>query len=82
VNNNYFGKSTLDSTIRIPKKDTFSIPVVLQVDMNGTVMSLLQTLTGGTDSVLVKLDGKAKIGRSGIYINYPIHYEGKQKIKF
>ena len=29
VNNNYFGKSTLDSTIQIPKKDTFSIPVVL-----------------------------------------------------
>jgi len=82
VNNNYFGKSTLDSTIQIPKKDTFSIPVVLQVDMNGTVMGLLQTLTAGTDSVLVKLDGKAKIGRSGIYINYPIHYEGKQKIKF
>jgi len=82
VNNNYFGKSTLDSTIQIPKKDTFSIPVVLQVDMNGTVMGLLQTLTAGTDSVLVKLDGKAKIGRSGIYINYPIHYQGKQKIRF
>jgi LEA14-like dessication related protein len=82
VNNNYFGKSTLDTTIQIPKKDTFSIPVVLQVDMNGTVMSLLQTLTAGTDSVLVKLDGKAKVGRSGIYINYPIRYEGKQKIKF
>jgi LEA14-like dessication related protein len=82
VNNNYFGKSTLDTTIQIPKKDTFSIPVVLQVDMNGTVMSLLQTLTTGTDSVLVKLDGKAKVGRSGIYINYPIRYEGKQKIKF
>jgi len=82
VNNNYFGKSTLDSTIQIPKKDTFSIPVVLQVDMNGTVMGLLQTLTAGTDSVLVKLDGKAKIGRSGIYVNYPIHYQGKQKIRF
>jgi LEA14-like dessication related protein len=82
VNNNYFGKSTLDSSIWIPKKDTFLIPVVLQVDMNGTVMGLLQTLTAGTDSVLVKLEGKAKIGRSGIYINYPIHYEGKQKIKF
>jgi LEA14-like dessication related protein len=82
VNNNYFGKSTLDSTINIPKKDTFLLPVVLQVEMNNTAMALLQTLTSGQDSVLVKLDGKAKIGRSGIYINYPIHYEGKQKLRF
>lgn len=82
VNNNYFGKSTLDSTINIPKKDTFLLPVVLQVEMNNTAMTLLQTLTSGQDSVLVKLDGKAKIGRSGIYINYPIHYEGKQKLRF
>jgi LEA14-like dessication related protein len=82
VNNNYFGKSTLDSSIKIPEKDTFSLPVTLKVNMNGTVMSLLQTLTSGRDSILVKLDGKAKIGRSGIFINYPIHYEGMQKLKF
>jgi LEA14-like dessication related protein len=82
VNNNFFGKSTLDSTIVIPKKDTFLIPVVLKVDMNNTAMGLLQNLMTGSDSVRVKLDGKAKIGRGGIFINYPIRYEGMQKIRF
>lgn len=82
VNGNYFGHSLLDSTIRIPRKDSFFLPVVLTVNMSTTAMSLLQTLGGGSDQVQVKLDGKARIGRSGIFINYPIKYEGIQKLKF
>jgi hypothetical protein len=82
VNNNFFGKTTLDSTIQVPKKDTFLLPIVLNVDMSATAMGLIQTLASGTDSVLIKLDGSAKIGRSGIFINYPIRYQGMQKIRF
>jgi len=82
VNNNFFGKSTLDSTINIPKKDTFLLPVVLKIDMNNTAMGVLQALAMGRDSVLIKLDGKAKLGRGGVYLNWPIRYEGMQKIKF
>lgn len=82
ANNNYFGKTTIDSTIKIPQKDTFLLPVVLKIDMNNTAIGLIQTLAGGTDSVHIKLDGSAKIGRKGIFINYPIRYDGMQKIKF
>jgi LEA14-like dessication related protein len=82
VNNNFFGKTILDSTVQVPKKDTFLLPIVLNVDMNATAMGLIQTLASGTDSVLIKLDGSAKIGRSGIFINYPIRYQGMQKIRF
>lgn len=82
VNSNFFGKTTLDSSLEIPKKDTFLLPVILKVDMNNTVMGLIQTLSAGTDSVLIKLDGHAKIGRGGIFINYPIRYQGMQKIRF
>lgn len=82
VNNNFFGKTTLDSTIKIPKKDSFLLPVVLKVDMSNTAIGLLQTLAAGRDSVFIKLDGSAKIGRGGIFINYPIRYQGMQKIKF
>ena len=82
VNNNFFGKTSIDSTIQVPKKDTFLLPVVLKVDMTSTAMQLIQTLATGSDSVKIKLDGSAKIGRSGLFINYPIRYEGMQKIKF
>src|SRR5215831_11909113 len=33
INNNYFGKTILDSTIHISAKDTFNLPVVLTVEM-------------------------------------------------
>jgi LEA14-like dessication related protein len=82
VNNNYFGKTTLDSTIKIPGRDTFYLPVLLKVNMNTTVMQLIQTLGQGQQEVLVKMDGKARIGRGGIFINYPIKYEGMQKLSF
>jgi LEA14-like dessication related protein len=82
VNNNFFGKTTLDSMIKIPKRDTFLLPVLLKVDMNTTVMQLIQTLGQGQQEVLIKMDGSARIGRGGIFINYPIKYEGMQKLKF
>lgn len=82
VNNNYFGNTTLDSTIQVPKRDTFLLPVLLKVNMNTTVMQLLQALGQGQQEVLVKMDGSARVGRGGIFINYPIRYEGMQKLKF
>ena len=82
ANDNFFGKTTIDSTIKIPQKDTFLLPVVLKIDMNNTAIGLIQTLAGGTDSVHIKLDGNAKIGRGRVFINYPIRYDGMQKIKF
>lgn len=80
VNDKYFGKTTFDSTLTIPKLDTFLMPVKLTVDMANTGISFLQTL--GSEEVNIRLEGSAKIGRSGIFINYPIKYEGKQKISF
>lgn len=82
VNNNFFGKTTLDSTIQIPKKDTFLFPVILKINMNNTAMGVIQTLATGKDSVHIKLNGNAKIGRLGVFKNFPIRYEGMQKIKF
>lgn len=82
VNDKYFGKTIVDSTIRIPKRDTFLMPVLLKVDMNTTALQLIQTIGQGQKEVLVKMEGKAKVGRGGIFINYPIHYEGMQKLGF
>lgn len=82
INNTYFGKTILDSTIHIPRKDTFLLPVLLKVEMTNTAMQLIQVITRGQEDVLVKMEGKAKVGRGGFFINYPINYEGMQKIKF
>jgi len=80
VNDDYFGKTTLDTTIHIPRRDTFYLPVVLKVDMGASALQLIQTIAQGQEEVKVKLDGNVRVGRSGIFINYPIRYEGMQKL--
>jgi hypothetical protein len=79
INNQYLGRTVIDSLIQIPKKDTFIIPMTMRVETVNAVSGIIQSISDS--SVVVKLDGKATVGRSGIFFNYPIRYEGNQKIK-
>ncbi len=79
INEMKLGRSVLDSTIYVPKNDTFSIPLEVKV----------QTLTGATKflesledtAVNFRVSGNAKLGKAGVFVNYPLLYEGRQKIK-
>lgn len=77
INNQYLGRTVIDSLIQIPKRDTFFIPLTIKMQTLGAVSGILKSV--GDSSVLVKLDGKARVGRSGVFFNYPIKYEGSQK---
>jgi hypothetical protein len=33
------------------------------------------------NEVTVKVEGKARVGKGFVYINYPIRYEGKQNLR-
>lgn len=80
INNKFLGKSRLDSLIKIPKRDTFAIPIVIVVETLTAGTSLLNSLSD--TSVLVRFEGNAKVGKGGIFVNYPIKYEGKQSVRF
>ena len=80
INDKYLGKSNLDSMIQVPSKDTFFIPIIMKVDMGNIFSNMVQIMAN--PEVNVKLEGRAKMGKRGIFINYPIRYEGKQLIKF
>jgi hypothetical protein len=77
VNNKYLGRTVIDSLISIPKKDTFIIPMTMKIETVSAVSGILQSISDS--AVLVKLDGNATVGRSGIFLKYPIKYEGMQK---
>lgn len=85
INSEYLGKALLDSSISVPKKDTFLIPVKMDVKMGGTMSGLLQLInrgSGDSTSMLIKLEGKAKLKKGGLIINYPIKYEETKVLKF
>lgn len=79
VNNTYVGHSKLDTLMQIPKKDTFLVPVKMNVDMKSLLANSLGALLG--NEVEVKMNGQARIGKAGIFFNFPISYQGKQKWK-
>ncbi|MBC7826907.1 MAG: LEA type 2 family protein [Chitinophagaceae bacterium] len=80
INNTYLGKSTLDSLVRIPARDTFSLPVTMRVKTGGALTNILKIATDS--AVLIKMEGNASFGKGGVFVNYPIKYEGLKKIKF
>lgn len=72
------GHSLLDSTIVIPRRDTFYIPVSMQVNLQGILGNALQIFL--EKKVTVTLDGRVHLKRGMISFSRPFHYEGKEDI--
>jgi LEA14-like dessication related protein len=76
VNGNLLGHSYTDSLIRIPRRDTFSIPVKFNVDMQNVFKNAWNTLMG--KEVLIRLSGKVMVGKANVFMSLPVEYESKQ----
>ena len=83
IDSQFIGQAKFDSTLLIPKQDTFLLPVKMDMKMGPAVAGIFKVFTGYTDSinVLLRFDGKAKLKKSIFPINYPIKYEGVKTIK-
>ena len=77
-NNKFLGHSVLDTTIDIPKLDTFAIPVSMNIKLKDAFSNAVQLLLN--PDVMVKLKGNARVSKGGISMNIPIDYEGKKRI--
>lgn len=78
INNEPAGHTTLDTSITIPSRDTFSIPVMVSIDMKYFVRNAVALLT--REKVQVRLSGNATLKKSGRYFRIPIQYTGEQKL--
>jgi LEA14-like dessication related protein len=79
IDNRYLGHSLLDTLILIPKKDTFSIPVVMEVEMKNLFPNAFSLLT--KTEIDLRIEGTVKVGKGGIFLNVPVKYQGKQQIR-
>lgn len=69
------GHFVVDTMVNIPAKSDFRLPVSLQLDMSQVVRNTIHTLLN--PEVQLKVEGKARVGKGGIFIRYPMKYEGK-----
>ncbi len=77
INNNLLGHTSQTYQISIPRKQEFSIPVQMEVDMKNLMKNGL-TFFFNKKEVLVKATGKVRVGKANIFMNIPVNYEGKQ----
>ena len=72
------GHCIIDSTINIPKLDSFYVPVSVDVNLGNIVTNAFQLLLKG--KVKINAEGFVKLKKDGIGFKVPVHYEEYQKL--
>jgi LEA14-like dessication related protein len=70
----------LDSTINIPKRDTFFVPLNLRVSPKLLIGSAISMLMNN-NKIKVRMVGSIRVKRGGIGFTVPINYEVMQQIR-
>jgi LEA14-like dessication related protein len=78
MDGDYLGHFTMDTLINIPGNSDFLLPVKFRAEMALLLKNSMSAMLGKES--LLKVEGKARVGKSGIYIRYPIRYEGKHNL--
>ena len=78
INGRHAGHSLLDSTIHIPRRDTFYVPISMQVYLRAIMTNALSALL--SREATISLDGHVKVKKGMFTFNRPFHYDGKQDL--
>ena len=79
VNQSYIGKMfVVKGQYAIPKTDTFLLPINVDVDLKSVLPNAIKLLFD--KHIDIKVTGKIKAGKNGVYVSIPINYEGKHEI--
>jgi LEA14-like dessication related protein len=77
INDDFLGHTTQEYQISIPKKEEFSMPVSINLDMKNILRNSMNALF--SNQVMVKITGSVKVGKANTFISFPIRYEGNQQ---
>jgi LEA14-like dessication related protein len=78
ANNKFIGRCLIDSTINIPRMDSFYIPVSVNVDLKNIMGNAVQLLLNG--QVKVNGDGFVRLKKTGVAFKVPVHFEQYQRL--
>lgn len=78
VNSTYLGDTNMDTTIAVPRRDTFAVPLKLTVQTGTALTKMIESMRDS--AVMVKVEGSVKMGKAGLFMTYPIRYEKLQSM--
>lgn len=77
VDSTFLGHSSQELQVAIPRRDIFTIPLIVNLDMKNLLKNGLTTLFN--KEVLVRAVGNVKVGKAGVYKNFKVDYSSKQQ---
>ncbi len=78
VDSVYLGHSSQLLQVPIPKRDVFTIPLKVDLDMKNLLKNSLVSLFN--KEVSIRTVGNVKVGKAGIYKNIKVDYTTKQQL--
>jgi LEA14-like dessication related protein len=78
LDSSYLGHSSQDIQVAIPKRDIFSIPLKVDLDLKNLLKNGLSTLF--RKEVMIRVVGKVKVGKAGVLKSFNIDYQTIQNI--
>ncbi len=76
IDSTLVGHSAQNVQINIPKRDVFTLPIVIDLDMKNLLKNSILSLF--SKEVQVRLIGKVKLGKAGVYKNFKVDYTTRQ----
>ena len=80
VDSTFLGHSSQDIQVNIPKRDIFTIPLKLDLDVKNLLKNGITSLLN--KNVAVRVLGSVKVGKAGIYKSFPVDYTSMQNFSF
>ena len=78
VDSNFLGHSSQDIQVKVPKRDIFTIPLKVELDMKNLLKNGITSLFN--KEVNVKVLGKVKVGKAGVFKSFNVDYQTVQKL--
>jgi LEA14-like dessication related protein len=78
-NDRFLGHTSMSNMVSLPPLDTTFVPFTIEASMTDILANTAQIYLN--PNVRVKVQGNAKAGRGGFFVNIPINYQGTQRIQ-
>ena len=80
VDSTLLGHSTQNVQIPIPRRDVFTVPLKVDLDMKNLLKNSMTAFFN--KEVNVKVLGKVRVGKAGVYKTFDVDYTTKQNFSF
>ena len=78
IDSTFLGHSTQDLQVKIPRREDFIIPLKVELDMKNLLKNGLTSFLN--KQVVVKVIGKIRVGKAGVYKVFDLNYETVQQL--